>query len=128
MLSFNWQLILITMNLLTRFVLSIDRLDELMFMNLLSKRNLLTKKVSNNQNQLFIFGHINPDTDAIVSALVFADYLRRQKINAKAYRLGDLNNETKFVLQKAGVKPPELLPDDLPEGTAVALVDHNESK
>ncbi|CAF1189088.1 unnamed protein product [Adineta ricciae] len=128
MVSFNWQLILITVNLLTKFVLSIDRLDELMFMNLLSKRNLLTKKVSNNQNQLFIFGHINPDTDAVVSALVFADYLRRQKINAKAYRLGDLNNETKFVLQKAGVKPPELLPDDLPEGTSVALVDHNESQ
>ncbi|CAF1222508.1 unnamed protein product [Adineta ricciae] len=34
MVSFNWQLILITVNLLTKFVSSIDRLDELMLLNL----------------------------------------------------------------------------------------------
>lgn len=72
-------------------------------------------------------GHRNPDTDSIISAIVFTDFLRRMHINAKPYRLGDLNNETKFVLNTAGVSEPHLLPDDVPDGTPVALVDHNES-
>ena len=73
-------------------------------------------------------GHTNPDTDAITAAIVYSDYLRRTNVNAKAYRLGDLNNETKFVLKSAGIKEPEMLPDDIPDGTEVALVDHNESR
>ncbi|CAM4397656.1 manganese-dependent inorganic pyrophosphatase [Deinococcus marmoris] len=72
-----------------------------------------------------VFGHLNPDTDAIASALVYAHLLSRQGIDAQAYRLGDLNFETPFVLQKAGVEAPPLLPV-LEAGTAVALVDHNE--
>ncbi|GGJ54147.1 manganese-dependent inorganic pyrophosphatase [Deinococcus roseus] len=73
-----------------------------------------------------VFGHTNPDTDAITSALVYASLLSRLGTEAKAYRLGDLNNETSFVLKNAGVEVPELL-ESLPEGTEVALVDHNES-
>ncbi|OLV19003.1 Manganese-dependent inorganic pyrophosphatase [Deinococcus marmoris] len=72
-----------------------------------------------------MFGHLNPDTDAIASALVYAHLLSRQGIDAQAYRLGDLNFETPFVLQKAGVEAPPPLPV-LEAGTAVALVDHNE--
>lgn len=75
---------------------------------------------------LAVFGHTNPDTDAITSALVYAHLLTRQGVEARAYRLGDLNFETPFVLREAGVEAPELLPE-LPAGTAVALVDHNES-
>ncbi|CAF0770243.1 unnamed protein product [Rotaria sordida] len=73
-----------------------------------------------------VFGHRNPDTDSIVTALVFADFLRRSKVNAKAYRLSDLDNETKFVLKTAGIEQPDMLPDNLPDDTEVALVDHNE--
>ncbi|CAM3788806.1 manganese-dependent inorganic pyrophosphatase [Deinococcus frigens] len=72
-----------------------------------------------------VFGHLNPDTDAIASALVYAHLLSRQGTPAQAYRLGELNFETPFVLQKAGVEVPPLLPA-LDAGTAVALVDHNE--
>ncbi len=75
---------------------------------------------------LAVFGHLNPDTDAIASALVYARLLSRQGVEAQAYRLGDLNFETPFVLRHAGVEAPPLLPP-LPAGTAVALVDHNES-
>ncbi len=74
-----------------------------------------------------VMGHCNPDTDAITAAIVYTDFLRRMNINAKAYRLGDLNNETKFILKTAGIKEPEMLPDNVPDGTEVALVDHNES-
>lgn len=73
-----------------------------------------------------VFGHTNPDTDAITSALVYARFLTRLGTEARAYRLGDLNFETPFVLREAGVEAPELLAL-LPAGTAVALVDHNES-
>ena len=73
-----------------------------------------------------VFGHLNPDTDAITAALVYARLLTRQGVDATAYRLGDLNFETAFVLEQAGVDAPALLPE-LPAGAAVALVDHNES-
>lgn len=73
-----------------------------------------------------VFGHRNPDTDAIVSAIVFAAYLTRTGTPATPYRLGELNFETPFVLQAAGLQVPPMLPE-LPAGTQVALVDHNET-
>ena len=73
-----------------------------------------------------VFGHLNPDTDAITAALLYANLLKRQGEAATAYRLGDLNFETAFVLREAGVEAPELL-SELPAGHSVALVDHNES-
>ena len=75
---------------------------------------------------LAVFGHTNPDTDAITSALVYASFLSRQGVQAQAYRLGELNFETAFVLRELGVDAPPMLPE-LPAGAAVALVDHNES-
>ncbi|GGJ84424.1 putative manganese-dependent inorganic pyrophosphatase [Deinococcus aquiradiocola] len=79
-----------------------------------------------NPGMTAVFGHLNPDTDAITAALVYANLLRRQGLDATPYRLGELNFETAFVLREAGVDAPELL-TSLPEGSAVALVDHNES-
>lgn len=79
------------------------------------------------QQPLMVIGHRNPDTDAITAAIVYADLLNQMNIKAKPYRLGDLNNETKFILKTAGIQPPDMLPDDVPEGCDVALVDHNES-
>ncbi|GGR53838.1 putative manganese-dependent inorganic pyrophosphatase [Deinococcus seoulensis] len=75
---------------------------------------------------LAVFGHLNPDTDAITAALVYARLLARQGVDAQAFRLGELNFETAFVLREAGVDAPALLPA-LEAGAAVALVDHNES-
>ncbi|ANE44583.1 manganese-dependent inorganic pyrophosphatase [Deinococcus puniceus] len=75
---------------------------------------------------LAVFGHLNPDTDAISAALVYARLLTRQGVEAQAYRLGDLNFETAFVLRELGIDAPPLLPQLAP-GSAVALVDHNES-
>ncbi len=74
---------------------------------------------------LAVFGHTNPDTDAITAALVYARFLSRSGVEAQAFRLGSLNFETPFVLKEAGIEAPALLPE-LPTGSAVALVDHNE--
>ncbi|AZI42527.1 manganese-dependent inorganic pyrophosphatase [Deinococcus psychrotolerans] len=73
-----------------------------------------------------VFGHLNPDTDAITAALVYAHFLTRTGTPATPYRLGELNHETAYVLREAGVNAPDLLAA-LPVGSSVALVDHNES-
>ncbi len=78
-------------------------------------------------NKIAIIGHKNPDTDSIVSALVgvelFAKVFGEESL---AYRAGELNNETKFVLKEIGVQPP-LLMETLTGDVSVALVDHNEA-
>ena len=76
--------------------------------------------------QVYIFGHKNPDTDTILSSLVLEAIERTMGIyNAKAYRLGEINKETKFALDYFNIKAPELL-EEVKEGDKVMLVDHNE--
>lgn len=72
-----------------------------------------------------IFGHINPDTDTITSAIVMADLQAALGIAATAYRLGELNKETAFALDYFKVEAPELL-TSVTEDDTVILVDHNE--
>lgn len=72
-----------------------------------------------------VFGHLNPDTDAITSALIYAWYLREKRgMDAVAYRLGDLNKETAYVLERFGFRTPDLLTELIP-GEEVVLVDTN---
>jgi manganese-dependent inorganic pyrophosphatase len=73
-----------------------------------------------------IFGHKNPDTDTICSAIVYADLKNQLGIDARAVRLGEVNKETAYVLKHAKVEAPDLI-DKVPEDvTKVILVDHNE--
>ena len=73
-----------------------------------------------------VFGHKNPDTDTITSALVYA-YLKQQLgEEVEAVRLGELNNETKFALEKFGFEAPRLIGNVKVETEKVILVDHNE--
>lgn len=72
-----------------------------------------------------VVGHKNPDTDTIVSSLIFADYLNFIWQQAKAIKLWNINNETKFVLNYSWISEPETVLI-LPEKTQIALVDHNE--
>ena len=57
-----------------------------------------------------VIGHKNPDTDSICSAICYAHFKR--KLTGEDYtpcRAGEINNETKFVLEHFGVEPPELI-------------------
>lgn len=64
---------------------------------------------------LLVVGHKNPDTDAICSALAYASYLRQTgRPEAQAACCGEINARTLFVLEQAGVKPPELVLDVRP--------------
>lgn len=72
-----------------------------------------------------IFGHKNPDTDSICSSLVMQKYNQNNGWNTKAVRLGEVNKETKFVLNYLGIEAPELI-TKVEDGQSVILVDHNE--
>jgi manganese-dependent inorganic pyrophosphatase len=75
----------------------------------------------------YILGHKNPDTDTICSGIAYQDFLTQKNIEAKKLALGKLNNETKLVLEKFNIEEPEQI-DELPLGTEIILVDHNEEK
>ncbi|RLL43707.1 manganese-dependent inorganic pyrophosphatase [Oceanobacillus piezotolerans] len=72
-----------------------------------------------------IFGHKNPDTDTICSALVYADLKNKLGETAEAARLGEINKETLYALDYFQVEAPQLI-SKVEEGTDVILVDHNE--
>jgi manganese-dependent inorganic pyrophosphatase len=74
-----------------------------------------------------IIGHKNPDTDSVCSAIAYQDFLTKQGVEARAFALGELNNETRLVLEKFKVEMPEII-SELPRGSEVVLVDHNEEK
>jgi manganese-dependent inorganic pyrophosphatase len=64
---------------------------------------------------LHVIGHLNPDTDAIASAMGYAWLLReRDGANAIAGRAGALNPQTTWVLKTVGLEPPVLLADASP--------------
>ncbi|MGB7345029.1 MAG: putative manganese-dependent inorganic diphosphatase [Pirellulaceae bacterium] len=64
---------------------------------------------------LFVFGHRNPDTDAICSAIAYADFLRRTtRPDAIAACCGPANERTEFALHTAGVQPPRIIMDVRP--------------
>lgn len=59
---------------------------------------------------IYIFGHKNPDTDSIASAIAYAELKKRLGFNAFAKRLGDINQETEFVLNYFNIPKPDILP------------------
>lgn len=62
--------------------------------------------------EIHVIGHINPDTDSVCSAIAYAAFKRQMTgKNYTAKRAGQINSETRFVLQKFGVSEPEYLSD-----------------
>ncbi|MEK4626906.1 MAG: manganese-dependent inorganic pyrophosphatase [Solibacillus sp.] len=77
-------------------------------------------------SKTLVFGHKNPDTDTITSAIVYAFLKQQLGVDAEAVRLGDVNNETQFALDKFGFEAPRLIANVKDEAARVILVDHNE--
>jgi manganese-dependent inorganic pyrophosphatase len=66
--------------------------------------------------QIFVTGHVNPDTDSIASAIGYAWLLReRDGSDAIPARAGAINPQTSWVLRFAGIEPPILIPDASPK-------------
>jgi len=65
---------------------------------------------------ILVFGHRNPDTDAICSAIAYADYLQQtHRPEAIAACCGTPNKRTEYVLQRANVPAPRIVMDVRPE-------------
>lgn len=76
-------------------------------------------------SKILVFGHKNPDTDTICSAIVMAEMQKKMGIDAEAVRLGEINKETEYALNFFKVDIPRLI-DRVEENQEVILVDHNE--
>lgn len=91
-----------------------------------------------------VLGHMNPDTDSIISAIAVADLMTKRGIEAKPVAQGEVTPESKFVLDKFGLKAPEVvttvagqklilvdtteraqLPADLNDAEILGVVDHH---
>ncbi|WP_163193190.1 putative manganese-dependent inorganic diphosphatase [Clostridium thermarum] len=59
---------------------------------------------------IYITGHKNPDTDSICAPIAYAEFKNKtQSIPAIPVRLGEINRETRFVLEYFDVEPPMLI-------------------
>lgn len=75
-------------------------------------------------SEFLIFGHKSPDTDSICASLVMEKFNKNNGIEAEAVRLGELNKETKYILEKLGIEEPRLI-EKIENEQQVILVDHN---
>ena len=75
---------------------------------------------------VLVFGHKNPDTDTITSALAYAELKKKLGMDVEAVRLGEVNGETQYALDHFRVKAPRLIESVKGEAEEVILVDHNE--
>ncbi len=74
----------------------------------------------------FVFGHQNPDTDAIGTAIAFSYFQNQLGYNTEPVALGEPNDETAYALKKFGFKAPQVIKTAADKVKAVMLVDHNE--
>lgn len=76
--------------------------------------------------KILVFGHKNPDTDTICSAIAYAELKKELGCDAEAVRLGEVNSETQYALDYFKVDTPRLVQKVTEETDKVILVDHNE--
>ncbi|WP_343005678.1 MULTISPECIES: manganese-dependent inorganic pyrophosphatase [unclassified Collinsella] len=78
---------------------------------------------------VYVFGHQNPDNDAVMSAVVLAQLLNQVGYEGNEYKacaLGALPAESAKLLAEAGIAEPEQI-KGVEAGQLVVLTDHNES-
>lgn len=81
------------------------------------EKGIYRKKSS---EQIYVTGHINPDTDSIASAVGYAWLLNeRDGEPTMPTRAGAINMQTSFVLRTLGIEPPLLMTDASPRFESV---------
>lgn len=76
--------------------------------------------------KVLVFGHKNPDTDTICSAIAYAELKNKIGQNAEPVRLGEVSGETQYALDFFKKDAPRLVEKVAGEASGVILVDHNE--
>ena len=72
---------------------------------------------------IYITGHKKPDTDSIVSSIAYSYLKNIEGNNTEPIRLGELNLETKFILDYFNVEVPELKEDIFPRAIDINMDD-----
>jgi len=73
---------------------------------------------------IYVVGHKSPDSDSVCSALAVAELKSLLGEKAEAKVAGEVNAETRFILEKFGLEVPEIL--DSAEDEDIILVDHSD--
>ena len=63
------------------------------------------------EEPVYVTGHQHPDADSIASAIGYAFFKKAMGIRAIPCRLGDINNETRYLLKRFNFAEPMLLTD-----------------
>lgn len=93
---------------------------------------------------VYVFGHKNPDSDTVCSAIALADLKSKLGVACTPAAQGELPPETKFILEKFGVAAPAVktafagekvflvdtsdlaqLPEDIKQAEVLGIVDHH---
>ncbi len=77
-------------------------------------------------SNIYIIGHKSPDLDSVAGAISYADF-KNKTLNENSYVpaiAGELNLETKYLLEKTNISKPELIENAIAK--KIILVDHNE--
>lgn len=86
------------------------------------------KECHNKMSKILVFGHKNPDTDAIASAISFSYLQNELGKETEAVALGEIGEETAYALNYFGVEAPRVIETAANETNTVYLVDHNEAQ
>ena len=95
------------------------KLEKLQELNRQSIERMITE-----ESPIYVIGHKSPDSDTICSAIAYARLLELLGYDAVPAANGAPNNETKYILSRAGVEAPAVLEDA--SGLNIFLVDHSE--
>jgi manganese-dependent inorganic pyrophosphatase len=79
-------------------------------------------------SKLLVFGHQNPDTDTIGSAIALSYLLNELGMEAEPVALGKPNAETTYALDYFKLAKPRVIETAADEVEEVILVDHNEAQ
>lgn len=77
-------------------------------------------------SKILVFGHQNPDTDAIGAAISFAYLQKELGKDTEPVALGTPSEETQYALDYFNVDAPRVVESAARETNQVMLVDHNE--
>ena len=76
------------------------------------------------EGTIYVTGHKSPDSDTVGSSIAYAALLQTLGYDARPVVLGDINNETKYILETGGLETPMMLDDA--SGCNMVLVDFSE--
>ena len=76
------------------------------------------------EGPIYVTGHKSPDSDTVCSSIAFAALLQQLGYDAQAVVLEEVNKETRYILDEAGIEVPPVLEDAA--GKNMILVDHSD--